>query len=118
MIERTGCAGVMIGRGSFSAPWVFRRAWSLQTTGDPGPEPSERDKIECARRYFERMRTFRDDHYALHHIRSRISWIGKRLGPCKPLKERVRTAKTPDDVHRALDEFLAGGLRLYERASA
>ena len=117
MIERTGCAGVMIGRGSFSAPWLFRRAWQLQTTGDPGPEPDEADKIAIARRYFQLMLTHRDERYALHHIRTRISWIGKRLGPCKPLKQRIREAQCADDVHRAFDEFLAGGLRLQANAA-
>ncbi|MCA9310406.1 MAG: tRNA-dihydrouridine synthase, partial [Phycisphaerales bacterium] len=31
MIERTGCAGVMIGRGAFARPWIFRDCWALQT---------------------------------------------------------------------------------------
>ncbi|MFN0133877.1 MAG: tRNA dihydrouridine synthase [Phycisphaerales bacterium] len=30
MIRRTGCAGVMIGRGALSRPWIFRDAWALQ----------------------------------------------------------------------------------------
>jgi len=116
MMERTGCAGVMIGRGSFARPWIFRRAWVLQTTGDAGTEPNEAGKIAIVRRYFELMLEYRDEHYALNHMRRRISWMGKALGPCKPLKERVRTAKSPGEVHAALDEFLAGGLRLREDA--
>jgi hypothetical protein len=49
----------------------------------------------------------------MYHIRRRISWFGKRLngGVCRPLKEAIRTAPDPAAVHRALDEFLAGGLR-------
>ena len=30
MIEETGCAGVMIGRGAFAMPWIFRTAWEAQ----------------------------------------------------------------------------------------
>jgi hypothetical protein len=44
-------------------------------------------------------------------MRRRITWFAKRLGPCKPLKEVVRTADSAAAVHRALDEFLGGGLR-------
>lgn len=119
MMERTGCRGVMVGRGSFSAPWLFRRAWSLQRSlaegrePDPGEEPTEDEKIAIVKRYFDLMREFRGDRLALIHIARRISWMGKRLGPCKPLKEAVRTAQTPNDVYRALDEFLAGGLRIF-----
>lgn len=114
MLRETGCAGVMIGRAAFSAPWVFRDAWALQTTGRVPPEPRENEKIALVRRYFTLMLEHRDEHYAMTHVRRRITWFGKRLGPCKPLKEAVRTARTPSDVHAALDEFLAGGLRLFD----
>ena len=113
MIAATGCAGVMIGRGSFSRPWLFRRAWSLLTTGDAGEEPGEAEKVGVMRRYFGLMLAYRDERYALGHMRRRVSWFGKALGPCKPLKEAVRTAKSAAEVWGALDAFEAGGLRLW-----
>jgi len=111
MIKATGCAGVMIGRGALSAPWIARDCWALQTTGQIPPEPDEREKIAVIRRYLDLMLEFRGEHYARTQIRRRISWFGKRLGPCKPLKERVRLAESTDAVREALDEFEAGGLR-------
>jgi len=121
MIQKTGCAGVMIGRGALSTPWIFRDGWAIQTTGATPAEPTEAEKIATVRRFFELMRTQRDDRYALFQINRRISWFAKRLMTVdprngkiigvRPLKERVRGAKTPEAVHAALDEFLAGGLR-------
>ena len=115
MIERTGCAGVMIGRGAFSRPWIFRDCWALQTTGAVPAEPGEYEKIESIRRYFELMLEFRTERYAMSHIRQRVSWFGKALGPCKGLRMRMQTVATPGDVHAAFDEFLAGGLRSKQR---
>ncbi len=112
MIETTGCAGVMIGRGSFSAPWIFRDCWEFQRTSVTPTEPSLEEKIALIRQYFTLMLEQRGQPYALTHMRRRITWFGKRLGPCKPMKEIVRTAKSPDEVHRAFDAFLAGDLRL------
>ena len=40
MIEVTGCAGVMIGRGALSMPWIFRDTWSYLTTGLIPPPPT------------------------------------------------------------------------------
>ncbi len=125
MIEATGCDGVMIGRGALAAPWLFRDCWALQTTGAVPPAPLEAEKLATIRRYFDLMLEFRSEHYAMTQIRRRIAWFGKRLGPCKPLRERVRLARTPADVRAALDEFEAGGLRSFgwgelkdERSSA
>jgi len=113
MIRETGCQGVMIGRGALSTPWIFRDCWALMTTGSVPPPLTDEDKIAVIRRFFDLMREYRDDRYAMFQIRRRISWFGKRLngGCCKPLKEAVRNAAEPADIIAALDTFAAGGLR-------
>jgi tRNA-dihydrouridine synthase B len=112
MMRRTGCDGVMIGRGALSTPWLFRDAWALQTREVIPAPPGEQEKVAIVRRFFELMRHYHSDHYAMFQIRRRISWFGKRLngGACRPLKETIRTASDPAAVHRALDAYLAGDL--------
>lgn len=121
MMRETGCAGVMIGRGALSTPWIFRSAWGLLSTGETPDAPSEREVIEMIRRFFTLMREQRDDRYALFQISRRISWFAKRLGVepdgtrrgVKPFKEAIRLATHPDQVHEALDAYLRGDLRTY-----
>lgn len=120
MINTTGCQGVMIGRGALSTPWIFRDAWALQSTGVTPAKPSEREIIDSVRRYLALMVEHRDEHYAMVQIRRRMTWFAKRLMTLdergrivgvKPLKEAVRNSKSPLEVNRHLDTFLAGGLR-------
>lgn len=116
MLRDTGCAGVMIGRGSLARPWIFRDAWALQTTGTIPPQPSVDEITETIGQYFEMMLAFRDEHYALHKLRTRISWFVKAMNTravsCKPLAEAVRSAKSAGDMRRVLAEFRSGGHRL------
>ena len=120
MIRETGCAGVMMGRGALSTPWLFRDAWALQVAGSVPAKPSEEEIIETVRRYLRLMVQTRGEHYAMVQIRRRMTWFAKRLHSIdergrivgvRPLKEAVRTAQGPKEVSDRLDEFLAGGLR-------
>ncbi|MEW5723186.1 MAG: tRNA dihydrouridine synthase DusB [Thermodesulfobacteriota bacterium] len=62
MLETTGCAGVMIGRGALGNPWIFDQTLSgLEGRPRPGPDLDER------------LRT------ALAHARM----LGRRIGPGK-----------------------------------
>src|SRR4051794_28793135 len=49
MIEYTKCAGVMIGRGALSMPWIFRHAWSYLTGGVIPEPPTIEQKCQLMR---------------------------------------------------------------------
>lgn len=108
MLEKTGCDGVMIGRGALSTPWIFRDAYALMTTGATPPPMSHAEVIAVVKRYLDLMLEYREERYAMIQIRRRISWFAKRLGPCKRLKEAVRTAPDTHAVYAALEGFVRG----------
>ncbi len=111
MMRETGCQGVMIGRAALSTPWIFRDAWALMSGGVVPPAPEVTEQMSMIRRYFDLMREYRGDHYAMVQIRRRVTWFAKRLPPCKPFKEALRTSRDPAVVYEALERFAAGGLR-------
>lgn len=120
MMNTTGCAGVMIGRGALRRPWLFRQAETLLCTGIAGAEPSQSEKFRIILRHLELMLEHHGEQAAVICLRQRISWYGKTMGHIKPLKESVRLADTTCEMRAVLEEWLDGATRssVYETAGS
>ncbi|MDD4891755.1 MAG: tRNA dihydrouridine synthase DusB [Phycisphaerae bacterium] len=106
MIERTGCAGVMIGRGALSAPWIFRDTWSFLTTGVVPPPPTLEEKVALIREHFRLLVKFRDERTASLEFRKHVGWYAKQLHPSRMLRERGQAIASLADFEQLMDEFL------------
>jgi len=101
MIEYTKCAGVMIGRGALSAPWIFRDTWAYLTTGTLPPPPPIAEKVRLMSEHFHNIVRFRGERPAVLEFRKRVSWYAKKMNPCRMLKDEVRvmdSAQQFDDI--------------------
>ena len=106
MIDSTGCAGVMIGRGALSAPWIFRDIWSLLTTGSFPPAPTIEQKCQLMRDHFYSLCRFRSERIATLEFRKRVSWYAKQMNPCAVLRDEMRIINNADDFERVLSRFI------------
>jgi tRNA-dihydrouridine synthase len=106
MIETTGCAGIMIGRGALSAPWIFRDIWSYLTTGIiPAPRSIEQ-KCQLMRDHFYHLCRFRNERVATLEFRKRVSWYAKQMNPCPTMRNEMREINNAHDFEAVLERFL------------
>ncbi|HEU4724463.1 MAG TPA: tRNA dihydrouridine synthase DusB [Candidatus Eisenbacteria bacterium] len=105
MVDETGCDAVMVGRGSFGNPWLFRRANLLLAGLDPGPEPSARERIETAITHLHAMAVKKGD-YAATLMRKHIAWYVRGMYDNSTLCREVNQAKTNADVEDLLRRYL------------
>jgi nifR3 family TIM-barrel protein len=106
MMDVTGCAGVMIGRGALSTPWIFRDTWSYLTTGTIPPQPSLEQKCQLMRDHFYNICKFRKESSAVSEFRKRISWYAKQMRPCKCLADPMRSINSAADFEAVIARFL------------
>jgi nifR3 family TIM-barrel protein len=106
MIDQTGCAGVMIGRGALSMPWIFRDTWSFLTTGVIPEPPTIEQKCRLMIDHFHNMVRFRNEHAAAMEFRKRISWYAKQMNPCRRLRDEMRVINSAADFDSAVSRFL------------
>ena len=105
MFEYTKCAGVMVGRHSMKEPWIFDDI-TKHMRGEMPIFRGRNDKIKIILRHLELILEHRGERSALHCITNRIALYGRTLGHIKPLKERVRLAKSGSEIREALESWL------------
>lgn len=105
MIRETGCDGVMVGRGSFGNPWLFGRAQRLLDHGDPGPEPTPRERIETAVSHLHDLARKKGD-YAATLMRKHVAWYVRGLYDNSTLCREVNHAATPAETEALLWRYL------------
>ncbi|MEE2912388.1 MAG: tRNA-dihydrouridine synthase, partial [Planctomycetota bacterium] len=101
MFDHTGCAGVMIGRHAMRAPWIFDDI-TKHLRGEALTYRDRNEKIKIILRHLALILEHRSERAALHCMTNRIAIYGKTLGHIKPLKERVRLAKSAEEIRKAL----------------
>ncbi len=106
MIEYTKCAGVMIGRGALSKPWIFHHTWAYLTTGEIPPTPTIDQIVQLMRDHFHGMVEFRSERAAVLEFRKRVSWYSKNLTPCKRMREEMRLMNSATEFEDILKRFL------------
>src|SRR6188508_2538564 len=95
MRDHTRCAAVMIGRGSFGNPWLFREARAL-LDGKPKPAaPSPAEKFVLALQHAElALRLQGESRKTVIEFRKHLGWYTRGLPGASALRERLFHVET------------------------
>jgi tRNA-dihydrouridine synthase B len=99
-LERTGCAGVMIGRRAIEHPWIFREARARLDHHPHVAAPSGAERIELCREHLLAMAKDRGDRLAVRAMRRFYPGYLRQV----PLRESwLRELQACANVEAALD---------------
>jgi len=105
MLDQTGCDGVMIGRGSYGNPWVFREVIDYLESGKIHPAPSLDQRLETLKQHMERSAKWKGEKRGTHEMRKQFSWYVKGYRNIRPLREKVFHLETLNEIFNAIDEW-------------
>ena len=106
MLEETGCAGLVIGRGALTNPWVFHHI-QAGLLGQPAPpEPPLVERVAFMTRHFERAVQQRGEKLACTQFRKTIDWYAKSFGPCRPLRLAMKELNSRQHYYHLVGQFL------------
>jgi nifR3 family TIM-barrel protein len=105
MLERTGCAGVSIGRGAFYNPWVFRDTRHYLQTGELLPEPDFEARVAVMRRHLDRMIEIFGEERGCRMFRKVAPWYAKRFGPANEFNKRAVLISSRAEFDELLERY-------------
>ena len=118
MRQATGCAGVMIARGSFGQPWIFAQARALLDGTPVPPTPPVAERFEVALEHARMARAYEPDpRGAAIEFRKHLGWYVKGLFNAAELKRRVYAVESLDEIEGIFADYLASGVHLAPRAA-
>jgi len=90
MHDHTGCAGIMIARGSHGAPWIFSQARAALSGCPPVPGPTVEERFDTVRRHAQLAIAFeRDEEKAMIEFRKHLGWYTKGLPEGRQLRQEL-----------------------------
>ena len=106
MLEETGAAAVMIGRGSQGNPWIFKEITELFETGKVETSPTPEERISMAIEHITLLCEIKGEHRGILEARKHASWYIKGISGAAQLRNKINTAVRLDEMSSVLRELL------------
>ena len=104
MFEQTGVDGIMIGRGSFGNPWIFREVIHYLQTGEKLPKPSNQEKLEIIKEHIN-LAVQEKGEIAVKELRKHIAWYTKNLKNSSEFRNSINIIETKEELLEKLEEY-------------
>lgn len=98
MLEYTGCDAVMIGRGAFGNPWLFRQINAYLDSGIVIPSPSLEEKMTVMLRHIAKMVEYKGEYTAMREARRHAAYYTKGLRGGAKFRAQMSSLETYDDL--------------------
>jgi tRNA-dihydrouridine synthase B len=107
MAEHTKADGIMVGRGSFGQPWMFRQARAL-LEGEPMPAtPGVEERFAVALDHARMVQAYEvDPEGAAIEFRKHLGWYVKGLPHSADLRKRLHQVNTFAEVEGIFADYL------------
>ena len=107
MMEYTGCAGVMIGRGALGNPWIFSQALAL-LEGRPAVGPDLDQRFLVAESHARMLKDHVGEKAATYMLRSVLMWYTKGLPDSATFRRSINQESDFPKLLYLLGEYFSG----------
>jgi tRNA-dihydrouridine synthase B len=107
MHHATGCAGVMIARGSFGQPWIFDQTRDLLDGRPMRPAPTVETRFRIALEHAAMAAAYEPDRRgAAIEFRKHLGWYVRGLPGSAELRKKLHAVNAHDEVAGIFEDYL------------
>ena len=105
MLDETGCAGVMIGRGLLGNPWLVKECTDYLKDGTLPKEITFKERIAMMKRHLKNLVQEKGENSAVLEIRTHFLYYLKGMPGNAGVKNEICKAKTEKEINDILDSY-------------
>src|SRR6476659_6017145 len=107
--RQTGCAGIMIARGSFGQPWIFDQTRDLLEGREMRPEPPLEERFAIALEHARMANDYEPDRRgAAIEFRKHLGWYVKGIPGSAELRKKLHAVESLGEVEGIFEDYLRG----------
>lgn len=105
MFEETGVDGIMIGRGAFGNPWIFKNIKHFLETGEKLAKTTNEEKLYAIKKHIELAVEEKGEDVAIKELRKHISWYTKNLKNSSEFRNEMNKIETKKELINYIEEY-------------
>ena len=106
-LEQSGVDAIMIGRGAFGNPWIFRETVQYLQNGICIQKPTNEEKYETILKHLGLEIEEKGENIAVKEMRKHISAYTKSMPDSSSFRSKINTMETAEEVRKCLKEYFA-----------
>ena len=104
MFKYTGVDGIMIGRGTFGNPWIFKKILTYLQTGKKLENPNNNEKLQIIKKHIK-LELQEKGENGIKELRKHISWYTKNMQNSSEFRNKINKIDNTYELLEILEQY-------------
>ena len=104
MIEKTGCDGIMVGRGALGEPWIFEEI-AAAMDGKEYIAPTLNERLEVCIEHIRLMRANKGEHTGAAEIKKHAALYVKGVRGAAAVRDEIMKSKNTVEIEKIIESL-------------
>lgn len=106
LLKKTGCDGVMIGRGAQGNPWIFREVTAALEGREIPARPTRQELYDMIARHAQLAAQYKGEYITVREMRKHLAWYTTGLPHAAALRRQINGMETMDGLLEGMHRLL------------